>query len=469
MKLPQIQLPIPRRGTRGFTLIESISVLAILAILASAVTLNMVERMKLASRQVETTSMESMAEALRSYIIRTKRIPAESEWPAAIAQELGISVSRVQKTRMGNLRTFMADPTLSVGAPTNTAFSLPYVQGMLGTVTPANPRLLVVSSVDKPLPSIGTTTAAFTNVWSTREDAVPSTWTSWRSTAEDLRIQRIDLRGIFKRVVFNNLDPEHDAYYAIPDAPLTSTAAVDTDGKTEGGSVLATFVGGFFSPACTRPPRVCRTRYTPPSCNHNPPPTTTPPTNTTTTTTSTNPPPSSTTTTNTTSTSTTTNPPASSLTSTVPTASSGFIRLAPGQSFEAWFIETTPISLLLVDGSVQAREFVRDDVSYIFEDQRWNRYLTYGPRPLIQGFGELAEEFRLCATPPGTKFGATPQAVIEEMFTYLYSYGNWATGEAPDTLPFDTGGSSTVQQVPAYQALLDSQARMARISGNLLH
>ena len=86
----------------------------------------------------------------------------------------------------------------------------------------------------------------------------------------------------------------------------------------------------------------------------------------------------------------------------------------------------------------------------------------------MSGFGALVEQFRNCATPADARYGASPQAVVEEFFTYLYSYGVWAGGSGAAVPPFATGGSGTGQQAPTYQVLKDCQTRLGQFSGNLI-
>lgn len=417
-----------RRALRrtGFTFIELIGVLGIVTVLVAVVTLNVINQMKRAAREAEAKSMETMRDALRAHILRTKTIPAPSAWPQAIAAELGVPVSRVLNTRVGFARYFQDDPNLAIGSPTNATRSLPFSQGVTGSVEPLNPRLLLVSSLATNLPFIPNQTTAFNEVWDTPENTIPASWTAWRVPPEDLRIVRLDLRGLFRRIVFNNLDPNNDAPYAIESGfsatPLASTSGrrphrpgFDEDELPVGAAML-------FDPSALL-------AFAPPPPRPPPPP-----------------PP----------------PPA-------PTGPVLEIRkLAPGQRFEAWYLETTPVQLRFADESLQAREFVRDDVSYVFENGRWSRYLNYGPRPPLSGFGLLAEEFRESSPPAGADFGATPQAVMEEMFTYLYTYGIWATGNPPAVQPFDPGGGAPTSLVPSHQVLLDAKDRLGAISGNLI-
>ena len=133
----------------GFSLIEFAAIAAILGILAAAVGINAMERMRRAAREAESLSMETMAAALKTNILRHKRIPASSEWPQAIATELSIPVARVLATRTGNPRAFLEDPGFSIGAPTGAVRNLPYQQSSAGSIEPVNPRAILVSSVSE--------------------------------------------------------------------------------------------------------------------------------------------------------------------------------------------------------------------------------------------------------------------------------------------------------------------------------
>lgn len=417
------QLGRAKKGARvGFTLIEMIAVLAIITILVAVATVNVIGQMKQAARKAEAQSMESMRDALRAYILRNKHIPAPADWPKAIAAELGVPLERVTKTRIGYPRFFCEDPQLDIGAPTNGTRKLPFVQGATGSVEPINPRLTLVSTLGTNLPAIATNqSTAFDDIWVTQSSSVPSGWSTWGASGEDLWIQRLDLRSLFRRVVFNNLDPDHQAPYSIQHG---STSLADWDSTTDPSlpkPVVEEYAG------VDRMPNFLTMALVPPPIT----------------------------------------PPPSGPSGLVPPSST--VRVASGNRLEMWLLETTAIRLLFADESVQAQEFLREDVSYVFENGRWSRYTNYGPRPPLSGFGLLAEQFRTAAIPTGNKFGANPQAVIEEVFTYLYTYGVWATGNPPTINPFDPGGSNADQQVPSYQTLLDAQKRLEAISANLVN
>ncbi len=358
--------PPPHPSRRAFTLIEFVAVLSILSIAAAVTASSLVGRLKRATRESDTASVAAITDALRTRILRTQHIPAAADLPAAIAQELGHPISRIHSSLAGIPRVFLTDPSLEIGSPTSIVRSLPFTQSVRGSVPPANPRVLVISSLASPIPVTSPpSTTTFSNLWENISGTIPADWSGWIGETADLRFGRLDLRALFHRVVFNNVDQVNPATYSI---------GVTTNSLT----------------------------------------------------------------------------------------------LAVGQRLETWFLADTAINLHFADSSLQAREFLRADTSYVFENGRWSRDITYGVQSPLGAFGQLVADFLASPVPPGTHFGSNPQAVVEEFFTYLYSYGVWASGSPPDFAPFETGGSNSDQQVPYFRSLKDCQARLDSIAGNLI-
>ncbi len=355
--------PSPRSG---FTLIEFIGVLAILAIVAGIFATSLVGRLKRASRESEATSVSTMTEALRTRILRTQFIPALADIPQAIAEELSVPISKVEGSLAGFPRVFLIDPALQLGSPTGGSRTLPFQQTVFGSIQPASPRFMLVSSLSSPLPITNpVSSSTFTSVWGNAAGTIPSGWSTWKGESDDLRIGRIDFRSLFHRVVFNNLDPANPATYSIG-APTNS------------------------------------------------------------------------------------------------------LSIPVSQRLQTFFLATSALNLHFADGTVQTREFIRADTSFIFENGRWSRDVTYGTQPPLGEFGQLVENFLQSEIPAEADFGATPQAVVEEVFTYMYTYGVWASGSAPNCSPFETGGSTSEQQIPQYRVLKDCQARIKSFSKNLI-
>jgi Tfp pilus assembly protein PilE len=361
------RLPIriaSRTRTAGFTLVELIGVLCVVAILITLGATASIGRFRRTARSVESSSMEHMVDAVRDYVVRTRTIPSASDLPSAIANELASPLNRVLNTAPGYARAFLVDPALEIG-PSSLAASarkLPFTQTSAGTVEPRNARILIVSSILQPLPDLSSLdAAAFDSLWNTTEKTVPANWTAWGGNAEDLRLQRIDLASLFHRVALGNIDSSNLGIISID-------------------------------------------------------------------------------------------------------AFTNQLTLAQNAKSEAWYLSSTPLNLHLADGTLMGRELLKEDTSYIFENGQWVRYILYGIRPPLSNFGNILELFRNSPVPPNAANGATPQTVVEEIYTYLRAYSDWATDP---TGAFQTGGPDPANYWPSYRRLVDSQARLESFLGNL--
>src|SRR5438128_2222397 len=91
----------------GWTLIETIAVLAVIAILAAVIAPTIIRRVDRAAWTKETADLNSIADALTQSIIRTKTIPNYTDWPAAIASQASLPVSAVNINARRNARAFL--------------------------------------------------------------------------------------------------------------------------------------------------------------------------------------------------------------------------------------------------------------------------------------------------------------------------------------------------------------------------
>jgi|GEM_PF-1000533 len=359
---------IPMPGTRreqmrrkfeqgAYTLIELIGVLAIIAILGLIVTENVLEKVKRQARQTEGDNLATFADAMRRSVVRTKSIPGAGNMPAQIAAELSLPMSKVLTTSFRYTRYFFMHPDFRVG--NGSMPTVPYTQTVLGSTNePANCRALIVSSIGPmeedvlPAEMDGTT---FTNLWNTGE--------AWDALARDVKLQRIEFRDLFHRVVLNNLEPSMNAPFSV-----------------ESTNTL-TFI-------------------------------------------------------------------------------------SPGGRFETWFIESTALNLHMVVGTslqLQTREIIREDVSYVFENGRWMRYLTRGRGGGSGIFGSLVDAFLNSALYSGRKFAADQQSIVDEMYNYLWYVALWAN----DGFPGDDK-SNPRPQIPEWRVGYDAADRLADFSKNLV-
>jgi prepilin-type N-terminal cleavage/methylation domain-containing protein len=242
-----ISNPMARRRCAGFTLIEVIVTLAILAIVAAALGPVLMKQMDRLFRETEAKHLSEVAGGLKASIMRNKYIPSEADWVALVAKEVGISESSVSNSVLKIPRVFLIDPALRID---NTQTNLPYQQNRFGAkvtdadenvIPPVSPRILILSSLGSvPLPiASGTPTnaAVFNDIWNTGDGSVPPNWPTWANKGNDLLIQRINLSHLFKRVVIQS--PEGTpGYYSIDESNL-----VFADALTEAFFLETTVIG----------------------------------------------------------------------------------------------------------------------------------------------------------------------------------------------------------------------------------
>lgn len=128
---------------------------------------------------------------------------------------------------------------------------------------------------------------------------------------------------------------------------------------------------------------------------------------------------------------------------------------ASGVGWEAYYFEGTVIGLHRADGSLQVRELLSRDVSYVFEYGYWRAQVYDGRLRPSRGwqFAAAVQQFLSQPRNPGADFGASPQSVVDQMYMYLFIYTLWAN----DSPCFPRSGSVNLEQVPQYQMLGNAQ------------
>lgn len=191
----------PRRN--GFSVIELIGVLAIMAILAVALIPALMKGYDRVARENESRALESMGNGLRGFILRFQSIPSHTNYSTLLATELGWQVSDVVTNARGLRRVYLIDPGITNTLP------IPYTQSAFGLTNPITPnvRVVLMSSVGAPLPAslvsgFASSATVFSNIWNAAESSIPVGWT-WKGSGEDLRLCRVDLDSLFVPVVLN--------------------------------------------------------------------------------------------------------------------------------------------------------------------------------------------------------------------------------------------------------------------------
>jgi prepilin-type N-terminal cleavage/methylation domain-containing protein len=183
-----MKTPRPTRASapRGFTLIELIGVLAILAIIAGILTPNALRTLDRAAVTSEVQSLAAVGDQLKLYLRDQGTLPTAANWTTLLSSYAGLSPNDLATNKRQMARVYLAEP---------------------GT----NPvqRVLILSSMraglSLPAAAAITTSAQFLQIWQTADRSVPPTtswagWSAWANTANSgdyLVIARVNLISVY--------------------------------------------------------------------------------------------------------------------------------------------------------------------------------------------------------------------------------------------------------------------------------
>jgi prepilin-type N-terminal cleavage/methylation domain-containing protein len=182
----------------GFTLIEMIGVLTIIAILASAMVPNISREITRAIADAEDAELNTIASSIRKYISENQNIPGTStgQWNTVIAPFIETSSNRILNNKGSGTRRLILRTTNGIG-------TVPYdqsamysagvtPQGNLPSTFPVQMRFLLVSNLSGPAPAAALTDAQFDAVWD-QTGVIPAGFTS----GNKFRIERMSLAPMF--------------------------------------------------------------------------------------------------------------------------------------------------------------------------------------------------------------------------------------------------------------------------------
>ncbi len=200
--------------SKGFSLIEMIGVLAIIAIVAAIITPNLTRRISRINGEKEDEALAVLGDGLVRYVKSYQTVPGANSWVTNVSTMTGLPVKQVRyfNADTNNARVYLIHPAFM---PTNAATTDPlWTQTSTGATSVTNARILIISSqkANLALPvSSGkaASSAAFDAIWDWNFDpaskAPPSGWpAAWNSSGEYLHVQRINLAAFFYRVTFSN-------------------------------------------------------------------------------------------------------------------------------------------------------------------------------------------------------------------------------------------------------------------------
>jgi prepilin-type N-terminal cleavage/methylation domain-containing protein len=214
--------PTLRGAGPGFSLIEMIGVLAIMAILASVIVPNALRAIDRGAASAEVQTMANLGQEVKYYLRDQGVAPTAANWATALAGYADLSPTAVTTNGRNQARVYLTDPA---GSPT--------------------PRVLLLSSL-RPGLSLPTaadisSAATFQQIWQTADGSVPDAsswagWDAWGAVAGSgafLVIQRVNLISEYDTdlqsltLTLNNRGPATASYnLVLPDGAIQATVDV---------------------------------------------------------------------------------------------------------------------------------------------------------------------------------------------------------------------------------------------------
>ena len=210
------------RHEQGFTLLELIGVISVMAILASVLSPSVVQSINRSYATAEEANLETLGDILRQYVRHNRIVPspAINNWTAALASQSEFTAAQIRFNRRNQQRLLLADPRFFTFAEAPFGG---YAQTSGLTARPTSPRLMLVSSLTGPVPAVANTGAAFDAVWNQAAGATVI-------EGPNLKIERIYLGDLFHQVLLTNSNESSVAYALDANGPFAippATGAVD--------------------------------------------------------------------------------------------------------------------------------------------------------------------------------------------------------------------------------------------------
>jgi type II secretory pathway pseudopilin PulG len=160
---------------------------------------------------------------------------------------------------------------------------------------------------------------------------------------------------------------------------------------------------------------------------------------------------------------------------------------AVGTNAATWLVPESRLTRHLIQGTVlnfyrssgtivDTAEILRNEMSFVYRRSKWGRRLG-GSDESVGDFGELVGEFMQGPPPAVPKFAATQQSVINEVYSFLWTYSVWAIGDSstvytasgaaitPAVPPF----AGTTANFPAFSRAEEARVHMSDFTDNLIH
>ena len=207
------------KETDGFTLIEMIGVMAIMAILAATMAPALIRDIDRAMGEAEQENLESLASDIQTYIQDTKIIPSASTWTTAIASVSSRPNNKITQNDRFHNRVYYVDPRFFTA--TDTPF-IQYSQTNGLTTQPVSPRIILASNLKGSLPGAINSSSDFNAVWNQTLGAPVV-------EGPDVKIKRINLQSHFLRILLSNENTASNPGYRLENGATNSISSLSSE------------------------------------------------------------------------------------------------------------------------------------------------------------------------------------------------------------------------------------------------
>ena len=192
------------RSRRGFSLLEMIGVLTIIAVIAAALFPVLVRRIDMATKKQESANLLVVSNALASYTLHNGAVPSVAQWTNSVAAWSAMPAASTVANARRYTRFYFTESLAS-----------PAANGVASR--PTNQRAIVLSTLggsaidasSLPDPRGGALSPSeFEYLWATQDGSRPpgGMFSSLNVNGDDFLVQRIDYGPLFHRLTLVNRD-----------------------------------------------------------------------------------------------------------------------------------------------------------------------------------------------------------------------------------------------------------------------